>query len=128
MKTFLHRLGMAIIGHDDDFDCDDDFDGTDGYDDYDDYDDYEDSTTDETHAESGYADNGSQVAFCGGDNSDGLIHKGNITVERSVSGIKETYPHYRKGSEDYIKVGSKFIRIDNGDFTINHVSYNGVRI
>ena len=125
MKTLLHRLGMAIIGHDDDYDYDDNFDGTDAYDDYGDY---EDAAAEDDYAESSHAENGNQVAFCGGENSDGKIHKGNITVERTVSGIKETYPHYKKGTEDYIKVGSQFIRIDNGSFTINNVQYKGVRI
>ena len=104
MKTLLHRLGMAIIGHDDDYDYDDDFDGTDAYDDYDDY---EDAAAEDDYAESSHAENGNQVAFCGGENSDGKIHK---------------------GTEDYIKVGSQFIRIDNGSFTINNVQYKGVRI
>lgn len=62
MKTLLHRLGMAIIGHDDDYDYDDDFDGTDANDDYDDY---EDAAAEDDYAESSHAENGNQVAFFG---------------------------------------------------------------
>ena len=109
MKTLLHRLGMAIIGHDDDYDYDDDFDGTDAYDDYDDY---EDAAAEDDYAESSHAENGNQVAFCGGENSDGKIHKGNITVERTVSGIK-MYTRISRIPSHFVQcILSVFRRID----------------
>ena len=71
----------------------------------------------------------SSLAFHGKENSDGKIHIGNITIEREISGKTETYPHYRDGSKDYVKVSeNNFVRIDNGDFEIKNIKYKGMNV
>ena len=68
--------------------------------------------------------NRGNVSFRGED-SDGYIPDGNITLERVSSGIKETFPHYYNGNIDYVKYGSSYIRVSGcGKFvTIGGVDY-----
>ena len=67
------------------------------------------------------------VSFQASENSDGFIPDGKIELERTVSGHKDSFPHYTKDGHDYVKVGSSYIRVDVGQtVTIGNVKYDTV--
>lgn len=68
---------------------------------------------------------GYNVSFGSSANSDGYIHQGNISLERTISGITDSFPHYTKGGADFVKIGNSYIRIDSGTtVTIKNVKYD----
>lgn len=112
----LIKVAIKSIGQDIDIDipgCDDgdndiDFDASDNY------------------GNNSYLTNdGYNVSFGSSDNSDGYIHQGNISLERTISGITDSFPHYTKDGADFVKIGNSYIRIDSGTtVTIKNVKYD----
>jgi hypothetical protein len=71
--------------------------------------------------------NHQNVSFDASEKSDGFIPDGKITLERMVSGTTDTFDHYTKEGHDYVKVGGKYIRIDQGNCVIiNHIKYETI--
>lgn len=67
------------------------------------------------------------TTFGGATSSDGYVHEGKISLERTVSGITDTFEHYTKGGHDYVKVGARYIQVDSGQtVTINNVKYDTI--
>lgn len=67
----------------------------------------------------------SNVSFRG-ESSDGYIYQGgNITLTRVISGGKDNFPHYKKGTAHYVKYGSVYIRVSGvGKFvSIGNIDY-----
>lgn len=63
--------------------------------------------------------NGYNISFGASENTDGYIPDGTISLERTVSGYSDTFPHYTKDGHDYVKLGSgNYVRIDQGK-TVN---------
>mgnify|MGYP006916122242 CR=1 FL=1 len=60
-------------------------------------------------------------------NSDGYIHKGNITLTRTVSDSKDTFKHYTKDGHDYVLYYGRYIQVDgNGTVRIGNIKYDKV--
>jgi hypothetical protein len=73
------------------------------------------------------ANNGYNVSFGANENADGFIPDGKISLERTISGSTDSFPHYTKDGHDYVKVGSSYIRVDSGQtVTINNITYDTV--
>ena len=69
-------------------------------------------------------DNGYNVSFGASENSDGYIPDGTISLERTISGDSDSFPHYTKDGHDYVKLGpGNYVRIDQG----NTVNLRGVK-
>ena len=67
------------------------------------------------------------VSFGANENADGFIPDGKISLERTISGSTDSFPHYTKDGHDYVKVGSSYIRVDSGQtVTINNITYDTV--
>ena len=71
---------------------------------------------------------GNGVSFGASPNSDGYIHQGSITLQRTVSDIKDSFPHYTKDGHDYVKLSSGiYVRVDQGvSVTLNGIKYDTV--
>lgn len=72
--------------------------------------------------------NGYNISFGASENSDGYIPEGTISLERTISGGSDTFPHYTQDGHDYVKLGpGKYERIDQG-ITVNlkGVKYNTI--
>lgn len=68
------------------------------------------------------------VSFGADENADGFIPDGKISLERTISGSTDSFPHYTKDGHDYVKVGSSYIRVDRGQtVTINNIKYDTVK-
>ena len=67
------------------------------------------------------------VSFGANENADGYIPDGNITLERTISGSTDSFPHYTKDGHDFVKVGGRYIQVDGGNtVTINNIKYDSV--
>lgn len=70
------------------------------------------------------SDYGYNIAFGASENSDGYIPDGTISLERTISGGSDSFPHYTKDGHDYVKLGpGNYVRIDQG----NTVNLRGVK-
>lgn len=62
-----------------------------------------------------------------GRNDDGYIPDGKITIERTISGLRESFDLYRKNCGLYIHEGGRWIRVDgSGTFDLHNIKYNKV--
>lgn len=67
------------------------------------------------------------ISFEGHENADGYKSDGHISLERTISGITDSFPHYTKDGHDFVKVGSRYIQVDSGNtVTINNIKYDTV--
>lgn len=67
---------------------------------------------------------GSQPSFRG-ENSDGYIPAGKISLKRTISGSRDTFSAYTKGGGTYVKYGGAFYRVDGyGTVTIGSIKYD----
>ena len=66
----------------------------------------------------------SNVSFGGGQNSDGYIHQGRITLYRVGSGRGDTFELYTKRNVRFVRYGGRYINIDQTQtVTIDNIKY-----
>ncbi len=59
-----------------------------------------------------------------GDDKDGYIHKGRITLYRVGSGVGDTFELYVKSATRYVKYKGRYYKIDGVQYvTINNIKY-----
>ncbi len=62
-----------------------------------------------------------------GANSDGYVRKGEIELERDVSGLDKNFKYYTKGGNDYILYNGQYIQINGtGTVSIGGIKYKKV--
>lgn len=72
-------------------------------------------------------DSSYNVSFGANENADGFKPDGTITLERTISGSSDSFPHYTRDGHDYVKVGNRYIQVDSGStVTINNIKYDTV--
>ncbi|MBQ9138264.1 MAG: hypothetical protein IJX65_06500 [Alistipes sp.] len=67
------------------------------------------------------------VAFMGS-NSDGMIPDGSVTLERTISGIDESFKAYRNGGHIFVETSpNHFVQVDgSGTVKIHGVEYDKI--
>ena len=72
-------------------------------------------------------DQGNSISFLGNSKSDGFIPDGKVKLERTISGITDTFDLFTKGGHEYVKVNGCFIQIDgSGTVNINNIKYDKI--